>query len=254
MFIEAASKDAFYIHFEKAAGGASQNFETTFRNQAKKGYITSCTFIPIFVEEKVVGIHGIMKDITNLKESEEKMARMAYHDPLTGLPNRIKFEKAVEEALNQIEKEKAIMAVLYLDLDRFKCINDKLGHEIGDMLLCAAAERMQTSIRPHDMVSRQGGDEFTILVTGLKTKEDALALVNRMISTLSKKYSIRGHNIFSTPSIGIAFPREDGHETVKMLIKKADFAMYEAKKKGRNQYSVYDEEIGMQDRELEKQG
>lgn len=177
-------------------------------------------------------------------ESEEKINYMAYHDELTGLPNRRLFDLQTSYALGRNKSS----ALLFIDLDRFKVINDTLGHDYGDLLLKEVAVRLKSSIRLHDTAARQGGDEFIVLLDNIKRNE-VENLLNRILHVLSSPFQINGKEIFVTPSIGISMYPEDGqHENE--LIRKSDVAMYQAKKDGRNTFRFYDMNM---DKEQEEQ-
>jgi diguanylate cyclase (GGDEF)-like protein/PAS domain S-box-containing protein len=168
--------------------------------------------------------------------SEEKINYMAFHDALTGLPNRRLFDMTVQSTLTE---NQATTALMFLDLDRFKLINDSLGHTVGDKLLQIVANRLQSTIQEQYMVSRQGGDEFTILIDQVTTPEIE-NIANRIIKSLEKPINIDEHEIYITPSIGISLYPKDG-KNADELIRKADLAMYHAKKQGRNNFQFYND-------------
>lgn len=171
------------------------------------------------------------------QEAEEQLNHMAFHDPLTGLPNRRCFELEFHKALEKARQNKSLVALIYLDLDRFKVINDSLGHSAGDLLLQIVARRIQTSLRAGDLIGRQGGDEFLILLE--KTTEDeAMKIAQRILDMLSEPIILEGHSIVVTPSIGISIYPTHGEEAEK-LIQRADNAMYHAKHLGKNNYQMY---------------
>ncbi|MFC4323619.1 bifunctional diguanylate cyclase/phosphodiesterase [Litchfieldia salsa] len=177
-------------------------------------------------------------------ESEEKINYMAYHDELTGLPNRRLFGVKASQALtNKTET----LALLFIDLDRFKLINDTLGHNIGDLLLKEVANRITACIRHNDTAARQGGDEFIILLDNI-TKNKVESIAMRILNTLSTPFYIQGKEVFVTPSIGISMYPEDGHHESDLL-RKSDVAMYQAKKDGRNTFRFYDLNMDKQQEE-----
>jgi diguanylate cyclase (GGDEF)-like protein/PAS domain S-box-containing protein len=171
-------------------------------------------------------------------QTEEKINFMASHDELTKLPNRRLFNEKVNRAIrkNKIAQDQ-MLGLMFLDLDRFKLINDTLGHSVGDVLLKSVGQRLQRCIRKKDTVSRQGGDEFTILVNDI-SKNEANLIAQRILNELSKPYFIKGQEIFITPSIGISLYPLDG-ENADELLRKADVAMYQAKNEGRNGFQFY---------------
>ncbi len=182
--------------------------------------------------------------------AEEKIQRLAYHDDLTGLPNRRVFAESLKVAIAGFKpiSNNRHLALLFMDLDRFKVINDTLGHHIGDELLKVFADRLKKNLGNSGIVSRQGGDEFILLLENI-TEEEVIAKANKVIDILSSPFLIGGHEIFITPSIGISMHPKDGDDDV-ILIRNADIAMYEAKKKGRNNYQFYNEKFDFQSSEL----
>jgi diguanylate cyclase (GGDEF)-like protein/PAS domain S-box-containing protein len=183
-------------------------------------------------------------DISDRKRSEEAIQQLAYYDPLTGLPNRTLFKDRLGQTLSRAQREKSMVALLFLDLDRFKNINDTLGHASGDQLLIITASRLQGCIRRSDTVSRLGGDEFVVILNSLMQAEDASSLAQKILAALSEPVSIDGHEVASTASIGIAIHPADGAD-VDTLLRNADTAMYEAKGKGRNTYRFFSEEMNI---------
>ncbi|MBF0153950.1 MAG: diguanylate cyclase [Magnetococcales bacterium] len=175
----------------------------------------------------------ISRDVTARREGEERLKHMAFHDPLTGLPNRQLFLDRLEQAIIQGRRHKQWVAVLYFDLDRFKAINDTLGHAIGDLLLQQVARRLVSCVRESDTVARLGGDEFTAILTNVTKSADILQISQNMLSSLSQKFQLEEHELVITTSIGISFFPMDGDEPGQ-LVKKADAALYKAKHAGRN--------------------
>lgn len=172
-------------------------------------------------------------------QTEEKISFIASHDELTNLPNRRLFDEKVNNAIRDHTNVKdKMLGVMALDLDRFKLINDTLGHSIGDLLIQNAAQRLKSCLRETDTASRQGGDEFTILVNNVSEYE-AAKIAERILEKLSKPYFIKGHEIFTTVSIGISLYPIDGQHSDDLL-RKAEVAMYQAKKEGKNNYQFYD--------------
>jgi diguanylate cyclase (GGDEF)-like protein len=174
--------------------------------------------------------------------NEGRIKHMAYYDSLTGLPNRELVIDRLNQALAHAIRSETCVAIMLLDLDQFKAINDSLGHPVGDKLLSEVAQRLQDSIRDEDTVARLGGDEFVILLTDIGNREDALThstrIADKIHNELSPSYFIEGHNLIVTPSIGIALYPDDG-DTAEALIKHADTAMYQAKDHGRNNYKFF---------------
>jgi diguanylate cyclase (GGDEF)-like protein/PAS domain S-box-containing protein len=182
---------------------------------------------------KPIGFCGIIRDITERKHSENKLAYMAYHDPLTGLYNRKAFMEMLEETIREAKRYENSRSILYIDLDHFKKVNDVYGHEIGDKLLVQVASRLNDTLRENDYVSRLGGDEFTIILSG-SSRSTSEKVANRILEILSQPYLIQGITIdFVTPSIGVSTFPDDGHDA-DTLLKSADKAMYFAKEKGKS--------------------
>jgi diguanylate cyclase (GGDEF)-like protein/PAS domain S-box-containing protein len=183
---------------------------------------------------------GIIRDITERKLAEVKIQQMAYHDTLTGLPNRKLFSDRLYIALAQARRNQEIVGVAMLDLDKFKDVNDTLGHDAGDLLLKAATERLNAALRKGDTVARFGGDEFVLILPDLKVIEDAVRVAQKIVDSFYKPFLIDTHELVVTTSIGIAVYPKDGTDE-GMLLKNADIAMYQAKQAGRARYRLYSE-------------
>ncbi len=216
---------------------------------------------------QVLHLDATVQDITERRRAEAKIRQLAYCDSLTSLPNRESFRDRLDQALSLARRHARQLAILFLDLDDFKRVNDTLGHTVGDLLLKAVAERLLESVRasdsivqydfidgeayeedfeppggPAETVARLGGDEFTILLTEIHSSEDAAAVARRILETLSQAFNLAGHEAFITPSIGITlFPRDA--EDAETLLKNADLAMYHAKRSGKNLYHFYDKSL-----------
>lgn len=183
---------------------------------------------------------GSLTDITQRKLTEEKLMHSALHDALTGLPNRVLFRARLERAIERSQEEKGyLFAVLFLDLDRFKVINDSLGHIIGDQLLVSIARRLKSHLRKHDTVARLGGDEFAILLDGIKNPGEATRIANRVQTELARPVKIESHELFITTSIGIAL-NTITYEWPEDILRDADMAMYQAKAGGRARHEVFE--------------
>ena len=180
----------------------------------------------------------ICRDVTVRKQAEEQLFRMAHFDGLTGLPNRTSLLERLDTAQDETRKAGQSLAVLFVDLDRFKLINDTLGHAVGDELLRVVAKRMQGAIRDTDTVCRIGGDEFIVALNGVEDHKEASSLAGRLLKPLARPFKIGDHEIFVTASVGISVFPEDGGGS-EALVKKADSAMYHAKSRGRNNYQFY---------------
>jgi diguanylate cyclase (GGDEF)-like protein/PAS domain S-box-containing protein len=176
---------------------------------------------------------AVFSDISSIKESERKFAHLAHHDALTGLPNRLLFHARLEQAINEARRKGGRLAVFFMDLDRFKAINDTLGHAVGDSLLKEVATRLSGCVRESDTVARLGGDEFTLILTGLQRQDDAALVAHKILATMAAPFSLGDEARQVTTSIGIAiYPRDA--DTQGLLVECADHALYEAKAAGRN--------------------
>jgi diguanylate cyclase (GGDEF)-like protein/PAS domain S-box-containing protein len=189
-------------------------------------------------EGRITNYVAIFTDITARKEAEDRVRHLAYHDALTGLPNRSLFLEHLDHALHHAHRQGSRVALMFLDLDRFKLINDTLGHAMGDKLLVETARRLSGCVREGDTVSRLGGDEFTVILEDLRSATDAAAIARKIIDTLSQPMVLDGHELFSTPSIGISLYPNDSTQA-ETLLKQADAAMYRAKERGRHNYQFY---------------
>lgn len=196
---------------------------------------TELIVLPINYEDKL-SIQIIIKDVTEKKKYEEKLEFLAFHDPLTGLVNRRRFAEVIEQSIKEANMRKESLAVMYLDIDKFKEINDSLGHEIGDKLLKAISKRLQANARESDVLSRVGGDEFLLLIKDIDLA-NIKEIAERFLNALQKPYLIQNHILNVTSSIGISIFPKDGN-SLKTLIRTADIALYKAKEK-RNHYSFY---------------
>ncbi|GAB4267380.1 MAG: hypothetical protein Kow0065_17990 [Methylomicrobium sp.] len=181
---------------------------------------------------------GVFNDISSIKEAQAQLDFLAHHDALTRLPNRTLFRDRLGHALVHAKRENGTLAVLFLDLDRFKYVNDTLGHPIGDDLLQKAAERMSQTIRAQDTLARLGGDEFVLLLEDDSTAHHAVIVAHKLLQIFSQPMQIEGHALTVTASIGIALYPNDGDD-VDTLLKHADLAMYQAKQQGRNTYQFF---------------
>lgn len=186
-----------------------------------------------------VSFIGQVEDISERKRHQEEIRRLAYYDALTELPNRRLLLNRLEQALAQAKRHGRSLAVMFLDLDRFKEINDTLGHDAGDELLKVMAERLRCCVRTGDTVSRQGGDEFVIILPEITRHEDATPVAEKILRLLSEPVIIYGRKLYITTSIGIAVYPGESEDDANSLMKKADIAMYRAKENGKNQFRFY---------------
>ncbi len=190
-----------------------------------------------------LGVEGVLVDITKRKHAEDQLLQSALHDSLTGLPNRASFYDRVDLALERTRgRSRSPFAVLFLDLDRFKLINDGYGHQAGDRLLVEIAHRLRRAVRPGDTVARLGGDEFTVLIPDIKGPEEAVSVAERIHTALSRPFQVGDQEVFTSASTGIAISSAQ-YDNPDEILRDADIAMYEAKANGRARHFMYDESM-----------
>lgn len=225
-----------------AARGAPHTIETAL--QARDGELleVELTTIPIVVDDQVLGAYQIARDIGQRKEAERKLETQALHDYLTGLPNRSLFQDRLEHAIERGTRTGAQVALLYLDLDRFKAVNDTAGHAAGDVLLQQVASRLSCFLRGGDSVARLGGDEFAILLEDIPDVNAALSAAKRIADLLSEPIGLPMGDFETGASIGVALSSPDTGSP-EDLVRQADVAMYEAKRLGGHRYQLYGAEL-----------
>ena len=187
---------------------------------------------------------GVAMNITERKMAEQRVAHMAHHDALTGLPNRVLLRDRIQQAIAQAHRAGTQVAVLFLDLDRFKTINDSLGHQLGDRLLQSVASRILVCVREGDTVSRVGGDEFVIVVPGVATAADSSAVAAKILEVLASAFHLHGNDLHVSASIGISLYPADGADA-ETLMRNADTAMYHAKDTGRSNYQFFTQHMNV---------
>ncbi|AUI68787.1 bifunctional diguanylate cyclase/phosphodiesterase [Beggiatoa leptomitoformis] len=215
-------------------------------NKHKDGTIYPCwESINVVKNERGEVIHyiAIFSDITSIKNAERQLEHLAHHDLLTDLPNRLYFNTRLEQAIVYAKQQQEEIAVLFLDLDRFKNVNDTLGHIVGDQVLQVVSRRLRACLRPQDTLARLGGDEFILLMTGTTAvHKQAITIAQRLLNTIQQAIHINQHEIVVTGSVGISIYPDDSNEA-QSLVKYADIAMYRAKSLGNNQYCFYTSQL-----------
>lgn len=191
---------------------------------------------------EILNYVSIFSDISAIKQSQEKLDFLAYHDPLTSLPNRVLFMDRLTQALEKSAREKNKLAIIFIDLDRFKNINDTLGHALGDKLLVDAASRFLMNIRKTDTVARLGGDEFVVLLENIESEEHVAYFAEKLLNTFIDPFVINEHHLHLSLSMGVCISPDDGRD-VETLLKNADAAMYRAKEQGRNGFQFFTSEL-----------
>lgn len=222
-----------------------QDLHLTLRNYRKDGspFWNDIYISPIFdAEGRITHYVGVQHDISEHKAYEAQLAHHASHDALTGLANRALFEDRLDHDFALARRHGYRLAVLFIDLDDFKPINDSLGHAVGDKVLKELAQRMQSAMRAGDTVARLGGDEFVVIVPDIDQDMQVAQLVERLLPLIARPYRIDGHELYLTGSVGVAISDEDTLEP-RQLIQQADMAMYQAKQQGRNAYQWFTREI-----------
>ena len=222
--------------------GATQTFRQQFRMRTKGGewrwILVQGEVVERDPEGNPLRLIGVSEDITIRRETEERLRQFFQHDPLTGLPNRGLLYEFAERLLSGDSRNGTLTAVLFVDLDRFKPINDTYGHDVGDAVLKEVAKRLNESVRGGDMAARLGGDEFVVVLGQLHNEEDAATAARHALQSLGRPYELHGLSLIVTPSIGISLFPQDG-ERIDDLIKNADIAMYHAKEGGKNDFQFF---------------
>lgn len=189
--------------------------------------------------EGLQGTYGVARDVTDRKQAQETINYQAYHDMLTRLPNRVLMEDRLNLAMTHSARNKQKLAVMFLDLDRFKWVNDTLGHTTGDRLLQSVSQRLEGCLRAGDTLARFGGDEFALILPNVNHEEDAIIIAEKILSELKEPFTVDQHDLYVTSSIGIALYPDAG-ESIEALIASADLAMYSVKESGKNGYQFFD--------------
>jgi len=218
--------------------------DVTERHEAADAVRRARDELELRVQERTAELAGanaqLQAEIVERRQAEARVHHMAYHDSLTGLPNRALLADRLDRAMLAAQRSERLLAVMFIDLDRFKTINDTLGHLTGDQLLKDVASRLCRAVRASDTVARLGGDEFVVLVPGIRSSEEASNVAQKIIEALSESFPLEGRNLHITPSIGISIFPDDGDD-VETLMRHADAAMYHAKASGRNNSQYFKE-------------
>lgn len=240
-YVDPLDRDRVTSELKQVFVGHPRSYETIVNSHHENKVYMHITNIPIIVRNKLVGIFGIGKDITINKLNEQKVNYLAYHDALTGLNNRIAFEEKIHELINTQTNINANqnISLFFMDLNQFKHVNDSLGHDVGDQLLTAVAQRLFTISEAFTMIARQGGDEFTLIAENIESDSKLQELARMLVTRLQDPYNIQGHTIHCPPSLGVSsFPMDS--KSFRELMKHADIAMYASKKKSlKGAYTLY---------------
>jgi diguanylate cyclase (GGDEF)-like protein/PAS domain S-box-containing protein len=229
--------------FQRASGGEAVRYETAIYDTGQNKIHLSVLLAPVIVEDQVVGNYIILRDITEEKRAEEKNRHLAFHDELTGLPNRRMFNQTLSDMIEARQENQEQFAVMVLDIDRFKMINDSLGHIYGDLFLQEVSNRISGVVNPDEvMLARMGGDEFAALFHQKPSVENAAHVAELIIQVIGQPYYLKENEFHVTASIGIALFPDHGQNAVQLL-KNADTAMYQVKKNGKNGHQFYSAEL-----------
>jgi diguanylate cyclase (GGDEF)-like protein/PAS domain S-box-containing protein len=245
--LRSGKHDSNYYRQMWAELGDQNHWRGEIWNRRKNGEVFP-EWLSITVVRDAKGIPtnyiGIFSDVSERKEAEARIHHLAHHDALTDLPNRILLQDRLDQAILQSKRSNRRTAVLFLDLDRFKNINDSLGHDVGDNLLIQVSERCASVLRETDTISRQGGDEFVIVLPDLDQSQDAAQVARKLIRSFDQPFMLDGHELTVTGSIGIALYPDDA-QSASELLKNADAAMYRAKAEGRNDFQFYSADMNV---------
>ena len=223
-----------------------RKWEGEFINKRKDGstFYEKASIMPIFKDGKVVNYLSIKLNITDYIKEKEKVEHLAYHDTLTGLPNRANMEEYLRRLLVRARRDDISVAVLFIDLDKFKNINDTLGHDVGDELLVECAKRIQSALRESDIVARVGGDEFVVVMENIENEYSTAQVAKKILRLFNHPIITKEHQLNITLSIGISMFPDDAQDCIT-LFKYADVAMYDAKEKGRNNFQYYKKQLSI---------
>ena len=240
-------------HFMLAVSGTPQKFQSSVCRKDGRILQVEATHIPIIVDARVIGIFVVIRDITAAIDYERHIRYLASHDALTGLPNRNLLDDRLRHAIFQRGKRQ--VGVLFLDLNRFKMINDSFGHDKGDLLLKIVARRLQIALRHGDTIARLGGDEFVVVLDEIESVEQISGISQKLLAEVEQAIDLEGHEVSISTSIGIAVYPQDGTDA-DTLLKHADLAMYQAKNAGSGTFRFFSPEMNVKtlDRLLNETG
>jgi diguanylate cyclase (GGDEF)-like protein/PAS domain S-box-containing protein len=228
--------------FRQALAGTPQTRDLNFLRADGTLVEVQLTLLPQIVEDRIVGVHGIMRDVSQRRRDERRIVYLANHDPLTGLPNRNLLQDRMQHAILQAHRHRTRLGVLFMDLNRFKVINDSLGHDKGDQLLGVVADRLRKAVREADTVARLGGDEFVVLMEDVAHVDQVRLFATGLLEAICKPVDLGGQTVSISTSIGAAMYPDDGADP-SALLKHADLAMYAAKDAGLDQFRFYEAEM-----------
>ena len=231
--------------------GERSSTTSTHRNNRKDGSVIWCEWHNSVLRDEngeILSILSFAQDVSDRVDAQEKLEAMATHDALTGLPNRVLLHLQLAETLDRARHLQRQVAILFIDLDRFKNVNDSLGHRIGDELLRMIGRRLELALRKGDFLARLGGDEFTVLLEDLNDAEGAAQVATKLLDVIQQPYWVHGHAVHVSASIGLSIFPDDGDDP-DTLLKNADVAMYRAKEAGKNVYQFFAQEMGAQQEE-----
>ncbi len=233
------SEGELTLMWKRVLSGNTWRGEINMMRRDGSQHVYDMSVTPVLDETgRVQNSIAIMRNVTDKKQTEEKLNFLAHHDPLTGLPNRVLFMDRLRQRISLAKRKNEKLAVMFLDLDRFKEINDSLGHKCGDTLLQIVSDRLQECLRESDTIARMGGDEFTILLSEVASQDDAHVVARRCLDCIAEPMEIEGTEIIISASLGIAMYPDDSKDA-SGLLKAADISMYRAKEQGRNHIQCY---------------
>ncbi len=222
--------------------GKEKRFEAHISHADGHQRVITCSLLPLKEGDRVIGIAGTAVDITERKAAEQRIEHLAYHDPLTNLPNRRLLNDRLTMAMSQAQRDGRMVAVLFVDLDRFKSINDSLGHRTGDAVLQELGTRLRAAVRSGDTVARMGGDEFVFLLPSIDRVDEAVTVARKVLDAVRQPFNIEGREFVVTASIGMSFFPNHARDA-ETLIKQADTALFESKRRASDTFEIFDQSM-----------